>query len=171
MKLIDTKLEKFKLRVAEEKDVKIILDFIKELAIYEKLLDQVEATEESLRDSLFVRKVAEAIIGEYDGIPVGYIIFLYNFSTFLGRPGIYIEDLYVQPQMRGNGLGKIMLSYIAKLAAERNCGRVEWTCLDWNQPSIKFYKKLGAIPMDEWTIYRLNEKSLSDVAKTFDQTT
>ncbi|ORX22438.1 GNAT family N-acetyltransferase [Thermoanaerobacterium sp. PSU-2] len=166
--LIDTKLEKFKLRFARKKDVALVLSFIKELAEYENMLHEVVATEKLLEESLFDRKVAEVIIGEYEDKPIGFALFFYNFSTFLGGPGIYLEDLYIKPEMRGKGLGKIMLSFLAKLAVERNCGRLEWSCLDWNEPSIKFYKRLGAVPMDEWTVYRVNDKTLADLAKSFD---
>ncbi|SHE27520.1 L-amino acid N-acyltransferase YncA [Tissierella praeacuta DSM 18095] len=165
--LIPTKNEYFKIRFAEEKDVKLILDFIKELADYEKLLHEVVATEEILMDSLFVRKSAEVIIGEHDGKPVGFALFFHNFSTFLGRPGIYLEDLYVRPEMRGKGYGKILLSFLAKLAIERNCGRFEWWCIDWNEPSINFYKSIGAVPMDEWTVYRVHNQALIDLANEF----
>lgn len=165
--LIPTKNEHFKIRFAEEKDVKLILDFIKELADYEKLLHEVVATEEILMDSLFVRKAAEVIIGEHDGEPVGFALFFHNFSTFLGRPGIYLEDLYVRPEMRGKGYGKILLAFLAKLAIERNCGRFEWWCIDWNEPSINFYKSIGAVPMDEWTVYRVYNKALIDLANEF----
>ncbi|CAK7072891.1 GNAT family N-acetyltransferase [Tissierella sp.] len=165
--LIPTKNEHFKIRFAEEKDVKLILDFIKELADYEKLLHEVVATEEILMDSLFIRKSAEVIIGEHDGEPVGFALFFHNFSTFLGRPGIYLEDLYVRPEMRGKGYGKIFLSFLAKLAIERNCGRFEWWCIDWNEPSINFYKSIGAVPMDEWTVYRVHNQALIDLANEF----
>lgn len=165
--LIPTKNEHFKIRFAEEKDVKLILDFIKELADYEKLLHEVVATEEILMDSLFIRKAAEVIIGEHDGEPVGFALFFHNFSTFLGRPGIYLEDLYVRPEMRGKGYGKIFLSFLAKLAIERNCGRFEWWCIDWNEPSINFYKSIGAVPMDEWTVYRVHNQALIDLANEF----
>lgn len=165
--LISTKVKDFNLRFAEEKDVPLILDFIKELADYEKLLHEVVATEEILKESLFERKVAEVVIGEYEGKPVGFALFFHNFSTFLGRPGIYLEDLYVRPEMRGKGFGKILLSFLAKLAVDRNCGRLDWWCLDWNEPSIKFYKQLGAVPMDEWTVYRVHNKALVDLAESF----
>ncbi|WP_312907654.1 GNAT family N-acetyltransferase [Tissierella praeacuta] len=165
--LIPTKNEHFKIRFAEEKDVELILDFIKELADYEKLLHEVVATEETLMDSLFVRKSAEVIIGEHDGKPVGFALFFHNFSTFLGRPGIYLEDLYVRPEMRGKGYGKILLFFLAKLAIERNCGRFEWWCIDWNEPSINFYKSIGAVPMDEWTVYRVHNQALIDLANEF----
>lgn len=128
---IDTKIEEFKLRFAEEKDIPLILKFIKELAAYEKLSNEVVATESVLKDSLFNKKAAEVIIGEYKERPVSFALFFHNFSTFLGRSGIYLEDLYVRPEMRGKGIGKIMFNYLAKLAIERNCGRFEWWCLEW----------------------------------------
>ena len=165
--IIDTKVSNFKIRFAEENDTKLILDFIKELADYEKLLNEVVATEEVLYDSLFVRKKAEVIIGEYDGKPVGFALFFHNFSTFVGKPGIYLEDLYVKPEMRGKGLGKIILSFLGKLAVERNCGRLEWWCIDWNESSIRFYKEMGAKPMDEWTVYRVDDSALYDLANKF----
>ncbi|NBI06123.1 GNAT family N-acetyltransferase [Senegalia massiliensis] len=167
--LIDTRLNDFKIRFAEEKDIPLILKFIKELADYEELLHEVIATEEILMDSLFKKKTAEVIIGEYENEPVSFALFFHNFSTFLGRPGIYLEDLYVRPEMRGKGMGKIMLSYLAKLAIERNCGRLEWWCLDWNKSSIEFYKQMGAIPMDEWTVYRVTDGALDNLAVKFDK--
>jgi len=165
---IEPNLKDLKIRFAERKDVPLILGFIKELADYEKLSDQVVATEEILTDSLFERKVAEVIIGEYEAKPVAFAIFFHNFSSFLGRPGIYLEDIYVKPEMRGKGIGKIMLSFIAKLCIERNCGRLEWSCLDWNKPSIEFYKKMGAVPMDEWTVYRVYDESLKELAMRYE---
>ncbi len=164
---IDTGLEGFKLRFAEEKDTALILDFIKELAEYEKMLDLVVATEDILRESLFEKKAAEVIIGEYKGEPVGFALFFHNFSTFLGQSGIYLEDLYIKPEMRGKGMGKIMLSFLAKLALDRNCGRLEWWVLDWNEPSIQFYKKMGAVPMDEWTVYRVSGDNLKELGDRF----
>lgn len=166
-RLIDTNLNDFKLRFAELNDVSLILGFIKELADYEKMLHEVVATEEVLRESLFERKIAEVIIGEYKNKPVGYALFFHNFSTFLGRPGIYLEDLYVKPEMRGKGIGKIILSFLAKLAIDRKCGRLEWWCLDWNEPSVKFYKQLGAVPMDDWTVYRVYDEALDKLAGRF----
>lgn len=166
-KLIDTKDSNFKIRIAEEGDEATILSLIRELAAYENLLDEVKATEEILRQSLFETKAAEVIIGEYDGKPVSYALFFYNFSTFLGKPGLYLEDIYVKPELRGKGLGNIMLSFLAKLAVERNCERFDWICLDWNESSIKFYKQLGAVPMEDWTIYRLADKALMDMAEKF----
>jgi len=162
--LIETRDEAFKIRFAEEKDVPLILLFIKELALYENLLDEVVATEEILRDSLFVRRKAEVVIGEYENEPVGFALFFHNFSTFLGKPGIYLEDLYITPEMRGKGLGTVMLSFLAKLAVERDCGRLEWWCLDWNEPSIKFYKHIGARSMDDFTVYRVCDQALTELA-------
>ncbi len=166
--MIDTKLNDFKLRFADVNDTSLIMNFIKELAHYENMLNEVVATEEVLKESLFERKMAEVMIGEYHNEPVAFALFFHNFSTFVGRPGIYLEDLYVKPEMRGRGIGKTMLSYLAKLAIDRNCGRFEWWCLDWNKSSIAFYKKMGAKPMDEWTVYRVNDKSLKKLAKAFD---
>lgn len=165
--MIDTMLEGFKLRFAKEKDLSLILGFIKELAEYEKMLDEVVATEEILKESLFGQKAAEVIIGEYEGEPVGFALFFHNFSTFLGQSEIYLEDLYIKPEMRGKGIGKIMLSYLAKLAVERKCKRLEWWCLDWNEPSIQFYKQMGAVPMEDWTVYRVCDDILIDLANRF----
>jgi GNAT superfamily N-acetyltransferase len=166
-KLINTKLKNYKLKFAEEKDVPVILGFIKELASYENLTHEVIATEELLKRFLFERRMAEVIIGEYEGKPVGFALFFHNFSTFLGRPGIYLEDLYVMPNMRGKGFGKTLLTFLARLAVERDCGRLEWACLDWNQPSIRFYKQLGAIPKDEWTVYRVSGDTMTNLAEDF----
>ncbi|GAA0177502.1 GNAT family N-acetyltransferase [Clostridium sediminicola] len=165
--LIDTTINDFKIRFAKEEDIDLILQFIKELADYEELLHEVVATKETLHDSLFKRKVAEVIIGEFKGKPVGFALFFHNFSTFLGKPGIYLEDLYVKPEMRGEGLGKVFLSFLAKLAIKRNCGRLEWWCLDWNKSSIKFYKKMGAIPMDDWTVFRVCDEELTNLSKKY----
>jgi GNAT superfamily N-acetyltransferase len=149
---------KIKLRNATIEDIPLILDFIKELAVYEKLIDQVKATEENLKESLFgEQKFAEVIIAEFDGKPAGQALFFYNFSTFLGKPGIYLEDLYVRPAFRGKGLGKTLLLKVIDIAKKRKCGRVEWAVLDWNEPAINFYRSLGAVPMDGWTIFRLTE--------------
>jgi len=164
---INTNLTDFKLRFATTHDVSLILGFIKELADYENMSDDVVATEEVLRESLFERNIAEVIIGEYKNEPIGFALFFHNFSTFLGKPGIFLEDLYVQPEMRGKGIGKIILSFLAKLAIDRKCGRLEWCCLDWNEPSIKFYKQLGASSMDDWTVYRLDDEALDQLASGF----
>ena len=146
-------------------DVPLILKFIKELADYEKLLHEVVATEEILRETLFGEKArAEVVIAYYKNEAIGFALFFHNFSTFLGRPGIYLEDLYVKPEMRGRGFGKALLGYLAKLAKERNCGRLEWWVLDWNKPSIEFYKSIGAKPMDEWTVFRVTGKELTELA-------
>ena len=167
--LISTNLNDFKLRFAEIQDIPLILEFIRELAEYEKMLPEVVATEELLRESLFERKMAEVIIGEYQNKPVGFALFFHNFSTFLGRPGIYLEDLYVKPEMRGKGIGKIILSFLAKLAIDRKCGRLEWWCLDWNEPSIAFYKQLGAVSMDDWTVFRVHNEALNQLARGFNE--
>ena len=153
------------IRNANESDTNTILKFIKELAEYEKMSKDVTATEELLKENLFVKKLAEVVIAEEDNIPVGFALFFHNFSTFLGKGGIYLEDLYVKPNMRNKGIGKILLKYLANLALERDCGRLEWSCLDWNEPSIAFYKERGAIPMDEWTIYRVTGENLLNLAK------
>ena len=166
--LIKTKKQEITLRFAAEEDTPLIFNFIKGLAEYEKLFNEVEATEELLRSTLFgERKFVEILIAEYKGEPAGFAIFFHNFSTFIGKPGIYVEDLFVKPEFRKNGIGKTLLSYIAKLGVERNFGRVEWAVLDWNAPAIQFYRSLGSIPKDEWTIYRLNRSALYDLAKEF----
>ena len=147
---------RLKIQPAEKKDVRLILSFIRELAEYERLAHEVVATEEILNETLFGgRPSAEVVFALYDGQPVGYALFFHSFSTFLGRPGIYLEDLYVRPAVRGKGIGKALLLHLAQLAVERKCGRLEWAVLNWNEPSIGFYKNLGARPMDEWTVYRL----------------
>jgi len=151
---------------ATRDDVRLILDFIKELAAYEKLAHEVVATEEILLETLFGnRPYAEVLIASYDGQPVGYALFFHSFSTFVGRPSLYLEDLFVRPAMRGKGVGKALLAHLARLAIERKCGRFEWSVLNWNKPSIGFYKSLGAQPMDEWTVYRLAGESLERMAK------
>lgn len=154
----------FNLRLATIDDTELVLDFIKELAEYEHMSDQVVATPELLKDTIFVQKKAEVIIAEYNDKPVGFALFFHNYSTFLGRPGIYLEDLYVKEEMRGKGFGTRILSYLAELATERDCGRLEWACLNWNEPSIQFYKQMGAVPMNEWTVYRLQGEALHNMA-------
>ena len=151
-------------RTAEEADCGLVLEFIKALAVYEKMLDEVEATEEILREWIFEKKKAEVFFACEDGKEVGFAVFFHNFSTFLGRAGIYLEDLFVLPEYRGNGYGKAILKELARIAAERGCGRVEWACLDWNRPSIDFYRSLGAVAMDEWTVYRLTEDVFTKLA-------
>ena len=142
-------------RFAERKDAALILEFIKALAEYENLSDEVVATPETLEEWIFDRQKAEVIFALHDGVEVGFALFFHNFSTFLGRAGLYLEDLFVKPAYRGRGYGKGLLSLLARIAVERGCGRLEWVCLDWNKPSIDFYKSLGAMPMDDWTIYRV----------------
>ncbi len=158
-------MDDLKIRIASEADVALILSFIRELAEYEKLLDEIIATEELLREWLFEKRVAETLIGEIDGEPVAFALFFHNFSTFLGRGGIYLEDLYVRPHMRGKGIGKKMLKHLAALAVSRGCGRLEWWCLDWNKDSIAFYLSLGAEAMDDWTVYRIAGDALDALAK------
>lgn len=155
----ETKIKDFEIRYAEPEDTALILQFIKDLAEYEHMSDQVVATEDLLTEFLFRQKKAEVIIGELEHEPVSFALYFHNFSTFLGRPGIYLEDLYVKPAMRGKGIGTAMLSFLSKLTKERSCGRLEWACLDWNEPSIRFYKSLGAEPMDQWTVYRIQQES------------
>lgn len=151
-------------RYASEEDVPKILFFIKELASYEKMLDEVVATEELLEEWLFEKKKAEVIFAVEDGKEIGFALFFHNFSTFLGRAGIYLEDLYIKPECRGKGYGKAVLSKLARIAVERGCGRLEWWCLDWNRPSIDFYLSLGAEPMEDWTVYRIAGDTLDKLA-------
>ena len=162
MCIIDTRDEKFKIRFANKKDTSIILEFIKCLAEYEGELDEVVATEEVLVYTLFEQKGAEVIIGEYEGHPVGFALFHNNYSTFLGRLGIHLVDLYIMPDMRRKGFGTIILSFLANLAVERHCGRLEWWCHDWNESAIKFYEKIGAYPLDNLTTYRLCGEKLKN---------
>jgi GNAT superfamily N-acetyltransferase len=150
---------------ATKSDVPLILTLIKELAKYERLAHEVVATEEILTETLFgERPYAEVIIAVYDNTPVGYALFFHSYSTFLGRPGMYLEDLYVQPPLRGKGIGKALLAELARIAEARKCGRLEWAVLDWNEPAIGFYKSLGAQPMDTWTVYRITGEPLSKLA-------
>jgi GNAT superfamily N-acetyltransferase len=153
-------------RYAEEKDCGLILQFIRQLAAYEKLLDQVIADEALLKEQLFEKQQAEVIFALENGKETGFALFFHNFSTFLGRSGLYLEDLFVLPEHRGKGYGKALLAKLAQIAVERGYGRMEWSCLDWNQPGIDFYKSLNACPMDEWTVYRLTGKTLQDLAQT-----
>lgn len=152
-------------RFAERKDVPLILYFIKELADYEKMLDEVVATEEILEQWLFDKNKAEVIFSMEDGTETGFALFFHNFSTFLGRSGVYLEDLYVKPEYRGKGYGKGLLKKLAEIAMERGCGRLEWWCLDWNKPSIDFYLSLGAQPMEDWTVYRIAGDTLKQLAE------
>lgn len=153
-------------RFAQRGDVPTIQHFIEALADYEKLRDQVVATPELLEEWLFERKKAEVLFAlDETGKPVGFALFFHNFSTFLGRAGIYLEDLFVLPEFRGRGYGKGLLTRLAQLAVERGCGRLEWSCLDWNQPSIDFYKRMGAVPMEDWTVYRITGERLAELGK------
>ena len=150
----------YQFRMAERKDVGIILSFIRALAEYEGMSDQVVATEELLEEQMFDREKAKALFVMEDGKEVGFALYFCNFSTVRGRAGLYLEDLYVYPEYRGKGYGKALLSKLAQMAADSGCERMEWWCLDWNRPSIEFYKSLGATPMDEWTVYRLTGDEL-----------
>lgn len=152
-------------RPAVPGDEELILSFIRALADYEHMSDQVVATPDILREWIFEKKTAEVIFAEVEGKAVGYALFFHNFSTFLGRAGIYLEDLFVLPQERGKGYGKALLKELARIAVERGCGRLEWSCLDWNQPSIDFYRSLGAVPLSEWTMYRVTGETLTKLAK------
>jgi GNAT superfamily N-acetyltransferase len=160
-----TAIPEFAIKAAAEPDVPVILSFIRQLADYERLSHEVVATEERLRETLFGdKRYAEVLIGYYHDQPVAFALFFHNYSTFLGQPGIYLEDLFVVPEMRGKGFGHAMLVYLARLAKQRNCGRLEWWVLDWNEPAIEFYKKLGAAPMSEWTVFRVAGEELSALA-------
>jgi len=152
---------------ATERDVPLILRLIKELAVYEKMAADVTATEEGLRATLFgARPAAEVIIARVGDTPAGFALFFHNYSTFLGKPGLYLEDLFVVPEFRGRGCGRELLQHLARIAVERGCGRFEWSVLDWNEPAIGFYKKLGARPMDGWTIFRVTGDALAALAAT-----
>jgi GNAT superfamily N-acetyltransferase len=154
-----------RVRNAIAEDVPLILDLIRELAEYEKLSHEVVVTEDGLRRSLFGElPAAEVMIGEFEGLPAAFALFFHNFSTFLGKPGIYLEDLYVRPRFRGRGMGKAMLVRLARLARERGCGRLEWSVLDWNEPSIRFYESLGAVAMNDWTVHRVTGEALDRLA-------
>lgn len=154
------------IRFAKKEDIPEILSFIRQLADYEHLLDQVVATEELLEEWLFQRKTAEVLLAEAGSEIAGFALFFHNFSTFLGRGGIYLEDLFVRPEYRKKGYGKALLKKLAQIAKERGCGRLEWSCLDWNKPSIDFYLSLGAQPMDGWTVYRLSGETLTRMAES-----
>ena len=166
--IIPTKIPGFNIRYATEKDIDRILAFIRELATYEKLINEVKATPKLLREALFGEKpVAEVLFGEFNDQPVAFALYFRNFSTFLGKPGLYLEDLFVKEEFRGRGFGKVMLSFLARVAVERNYGRFEWSVLDWNEPALHFYRSIGAIPMDEWTVHRLSDVSLKKLAEQF----
>ena len=155
----------FQIRPATESDVPVILRLIRDLAEYERAPDAVVATETGLRDVLFGPKPsAEVLLALENAEPVGFAVFFHNFSTWLGRPGLYLEDLFVRPEKRGNGYGRALLERLAQIASDRNCGRMEWAVLDWNDPAIQFYRKLGAQPMDEWTVFRLTKEGIAKLA-------
>lgn len=152
-------------RSATPEDVPLVLQFIRELAVYEKLEDEVVATEDSLRAALFgERRVAEVIFAVVDGCEEGFALFFHNFSTFVGRPGLYLEDIYVRPEQRGRGIGRFLFGELAQIAKARNCGRMEWAVLTWNQPAIRFYRNLGARVMDEWHVFRLDAEGIARLA-------
>ena len=155
----------FTIRPAKETEAGLILEFIKKLAAYEKCSDEVVADEATIYNSIFVEKAAEVVFAEEDGVVIGFALFFHNFSTFVGRKGLYLEDLFIIPEKRGLGYGKAILKYLANIAVERHCGRMEWICLDWNQPALKVYRSIGAIPMDEWTVQRLDETALKRFAE------
>ena len=159
----------FQIRPARVEDVPIILQLIRDLATYERAPDEVVATEELLTDVLFgERPVAEVLLAFEEESPVGFAVYFYNFSTWLGRPGLYLEDLFVKPDKRGKGFGRALLVELANIARDRRCGRMEWAVLDWNEPAIKFYRTLGAKPMDEWTVFRLTRNEIAKLANSTD---
>ncbi|MDD7250890.1 MAG: GNAT family N-acetyltransferase [Prevotellaceae bacterium] len=148
------------IRKATREDVPLILDFIHGIARYEKMEDDVQVTEDMLRDWVFDRQIAEVVFAMEDDQEVGFVLYFHNYSTFVGKAGLYIEDLYVKPEFRGKGYGKALFLYLAHTALQRGCGRMEWTCLNWNKPSIRFYRSMGAVPLDDWRVYRLTEDGL-----------
>lgn len=156
-------MNKFRFRHATEKDAALVLEFIKGIAIYEDMLDEVINTEEQIREVVFGKGNAEVIFALEGEKEVGFALFFHNYSTFVGKSGIHLEDLFVWPEYRGKGYGKGLLLEVARIAKERGCGRLEWTCLDWNKPSIDFYLSMGAVPMDEWTIYRLTAEKIDEL--------
>ena len=155
----------FKIKRAEKEDALTIYELIKGIAEYEKMLDEVVNTPEMIKEWLFDKKTAETYIGEENGKPVGFILFFHNYSTFVGRAGIYVEDLFVIPEKRGKGYGNLLLAFAAHTAVERNCGRLEWTCLNWNKPSLDFYASISDVEMTEWTKHSLEEETLHNIAK------
>ena len=157
----------FSIRSATDADVPIILQLIRDLATYERAPNEVRATETQLIDVLFGEKpVAETLLAFEDETPIGFAVFFHNFSTWLGRPGLYLEDLFVKPEVRGKGYGRALLIHLAKIARDRGCGRMEWAVLDWNEPAIEFYKKIGAQPLDEWKIFRLTRDGIARLAES-----
>ena len=163
MKRYNTNIKGFTIRETTEKDLSLILSFIKEIAEYEKLSHAVEATEDILKKYIFDNRRAEVLIVEKDEGPIGYVVYFYNFSTFTGTSGLYLEDVFIRAEYRGMGLGKEIFKLLGKIAREEGCKRMEWVCLNWNEPSKKFYKGLGAIPMDEWTTFRLTDEYIKNL--------
>ena len=159
-------MARFNIRPAKPEETGLVLEFIKKLADYEKCSDEVMADEATLHQSLFVEKAAEVVFAEEDGVVIGFALFFHNFSTFVGRKGLYLEDLFIIPEKRGLGYGKAILKYLADIAVERNCGRMEWICLDWNAPSLAFYRSIGAVPLDEWTVQRMTEATVKGFANS-----
>ncbi len=155
----------FTIRQAKEADTELIFSLIRKLAVYEKMEDAVITSAEELREQLFVKENAQVLIAEEAGTAIGFALYFFNFSTFVGRAGLYLEDLYIEPEYRGKGYGKQLFVQLATLAKEKNSGRMEWSVLNWNTPAISFYKSLGAVPMDEWTVYRLDEEALQKLVK------
>lgn len=155
----------FRIRKADIEDINTIYSLIRGIAEYEKMLDEVENTPEMIKEWIFEKKTAETYLGEENGVPVGFIMFFHNYSTFVGRAGIYVEDLFIIPEKRGKGYGKMLLKFAAKTAVDRNCGRLEWTCLNWNTPALEFYKSIGAVKMTEWTTHRLAGNGLKNFAE------
>ena len=153
-------MSSFTIRPATPAEAGVILDLIRQLAVYEKCENDVVADEATIRHSLFVERSAECLLGEEDGTVVGFALFFHNFSTFVGRKGLYLEDLFIVPEKRGRGYGKAFLKHLAKLAVERGCGRMEWICLDWNESALSVYRSIGAIPLSDWTVQRMSEDAL-----------
>ena len=162
---LELTMPKFEIRPAQPNEAGLILNFIKQLAEYEKCSDEVVADEQTIYQSIFVEKAAEVVFAEEDGVVIGFALFFHNFSTFVGRKGLYLEDLFIIPEKRGLGYGKAILKHLANIAVERNCGRMEWICLDWNAPSLAFYRSIGAVPLDEWTVQRMTESVMKRFAK------
>ncbi|MBC7557680.1 MAG: GNAT family N-acetyltransferase [Chryseobacterium sp.] len=155
----------FIIRKATESDAQLIFNLIKKLAIYEKMENEMITSVAQLQENIFKNNFAEVVIAEENSKPIGFALYFFNFSTFLGKPGLYLEDLYVEEDCRGKGYGKKLLLHLVKIAKEKNCGRMEWSVLDWNEPSIKFYESLGAKGMDEWTVYRLDSETMDQLTK------
>ena len=159
-------MKAFTIRPARPDEAGLVLEFIKKLAVYERCADDVVADEATIHHSLFVEHAAEVVFGEEDGVVVGFALFFHNFSTFVGRKGMYLEDLFILPEKRGLGYGKALLKYVAELAVERGCGRMEWICLDWNEYALSVYRSIGAFPLSDWTVQRLDEPALKRFAES-----